>query len=58
MSRKKYKINPPPKDEGDPPLLRVVYAIDVGASDPLKAAEIRSFQTEINKKGSILYGLV
>ena len=39
MTSKNYKISPPPKDKGDSPLFRVVYSIDVGAADALKAAE-------------------
>ena len=39
MSSKDYRISPPANDKGNPPLFRVVYSIDVGASDPLKAAE-------------------
>ena len=39
MSSKDYKISPPPKDKGEEPLFRVIYAIDVGAADERKAAE-------------------
>lgn len=39
MSSKDYKIVPPPKDSGAEPLFRVVYEIDVNASDERKAAE-------------------
>ncbi|MFC1677908.1 hypothetical protein ACFL3G_12720 [Planctomycetota bacterium] len=39
MNSKDYRINPPPKDAGEEPLFRVVYAIDVNASDEQKAAE-------------------
>jgi hypothetical protein len=39
MSSKDYRISPPPKDSGDEPLFRIIYAIDVGASDERKAAE-------------------
>jgi len=39
MSSKNYQISPPPKDCGQKPLFRVVYAIDVGAADEMKAAE-------------------
>ncbi len=39
MSSKDYRISPPPKDAGEEPLFRVVYAIDVNASDEQKAAE-------------------
>ncbi|MBL7107671.1 MAG: hypothetical protein ISS77_08725 [Phycisphaerae bacterium] len=39
MSSKDYKISPPPKDSGAEPLFRVVYAIDVNASNEQKAAE-------------------
>ena len=39
MSNKDYRITPPPKDTGREPLFRVVYAIDVNASDEQKAAE-------------------
>ena len=39
MKSKSYRISPPPKDEGNPPLFRVVYSIDVGATDFLNAAE-------------------
>jgi hypothetical protein len=33
------KIDPPPKEEGDEPLFRVVYIIDVDAGDVREAAE-------------------
>ena len=33
MSSKDYRIEPPPKDSGEEPLFRVVYAIDVNAPD-------------------------
>ena len=39
MSSKDYRITPPPKDAGEEPLFRVVYAIDVNASNEQKAAE-------------------
>lgn len=39
MSSKDYRIAPPPKDSGEEPLFRVVYAIDVNASNEQKAAE-------------------
>ena len=39
MSSKDYRINPPSKDSGTEPLFRVVYEIDVNASDEQKAAE-------------------
>ncbi len=39
MSSKDYRISPPPKDSGEEPLFRVVYEIDVNASDERKAAE-------------------
>ena len=39
MSSKDYRISSPPKDVGEEPLFRVVYAIDVNASDERKAAE-------------------
>ena len=39
MSNKDYRIEPPPKDSGKEPLFRVVYAIDVNASNKKKAAE-------------------
>ena len=39
MSSKDYRITPPPKDVGEEPLFRVVYAIDVNACDEQKAAE-------------------
>jgi hypothetical protein len=40
MSSKDYRIEPPPKDKGKEPLFRVIYAIDVGAADERRAAEI------------------
>ena len=39
MEKKGYHINPPPKESGTEPLFRVVYAIDVSASDAKQAAE-------------------
>ena len=40
MRKKDYRIKPPPKDKGTEPLFRVIYVIDVGATDERKAAEI------------------
>ena len=40
MSSKDYRISPPPKDKGQEPLFRVIYVIDVGAADEMKAAQI------------------
>ena len=40
MSKKDYRVAPPPKDSGPEPLFRIVYAIDVNASNARKAAEI------------------
>ena len=39
MSDEDYRIPPPPKDIGEEPLFRVVYEIDVNASDERQAAE-------------------
>ena len=39
MNSRDYRVTPPPKDAGEEPLFRVVYAIDVNASDEQKAAE-------------------
>ena len=39
MAGKNYIIKPPPKDKGEEPLFRVVYAIDIDAPDKTKAAE-------------------
>ena len=39
MSGKDYTISPPPKDAGVEPLFRVVYDIDVNATDEKHAAE-------------------
>ena len=38
MENKGYHIDPPPKENGDQPLFRVVYTIDVGACDVKEAA--------------------
>ena len=40
MSSKVYRINPPPEDKGAEPLFRVIYVIDVNASDALEAAKL------------------
>jgi len=40
MSSKDYRISPPPKDQGQEPLFRVIYVIDVGAADEMQAAQI------------------
>ncbi len=40
MSGKNYQIEPPPKDNGIKPFFRVIYVIDVGASDTLEAAKL------------------
>ncbi|HBG27648.1 MAG: hypothetical protein A2Y10_10400 [Planctomycetes bacterium GWF2_41_51] len=37
---KNYQIQPPPKEKGKKPLFRVVYVIDVGAGNVVKAARI------------------
>ena len=39
MSSKNMHIEPPPSESGDQPLYRVVYAIDVNASDEQHAAQ-------------------
>lgn len=39
MNGKDYRIEPPSKDKGKEPLFRVIYTIDVGATDERKAAE-------------------
>ena len=40
MSSKNYQIAPPPKDRGEEPLFRVVYVIDLNASNALEAAKL------------------
>lgn len=39
MTTKNYIITPPPQDKGKEPLFRVIYSIDIGASNEFKAAE-------------------
>ena len=39
MAKKSYTIDPPPKDSSKEPLFRVVYSIDVSASNVKQAAE-------------------
>ena len=39
MSNKDYRVAPPPRDSGPEPLFRIVYVIDVNASNARKAAE-------------------
>ena len=39
MDNKGLKIDPPPKEDGDEPLFRVVYIIDVNSPDAHEAAE-------------------
>lgn len=39
MSQKGLLIEPPPKEKGPEPLYRVIYVIDVNASDPQQVAE-------------------
>jgi len=39
MRKKKFTIEPPPKESGPEKLYRVVYIIDVNAADPTEAAE-------------------
>ena len=34
-----FNIQPPPNEKGDEPLFRVIYIIDVNASDTREAAE-------------------
>jgi hypothetical protein len=48
MEKKGYHINPPPKESGKKPLFRVVYTIDVSASDVKQAAE-NAFQMICSK---------
>ena len=48
MEKKGYHIDPPPKENGTEPLFRVVYAIDVSASDVKQAAE-NTFQMMLSK---------
>lgn len=43
MAKKKYAIDPPPKEGGKKPLYRVVYSIDVSAPD-VKQAAVNAFQ--------------
>jgi hypothetical protein len=40
MSSKDLRIEPPPNDNGSEPLFRVVYVIDVSASNALEAAKL------------------
>jgi hypothetical protein len=40
MSRKDYKITPPPYETGEEPLFRVIYVIDVNAANALEAAKL------------------
>ena len=35
-----FNIQPPPKENGDEPLFRIIYVIDVNASDALEAARL------------------
>ena len=39
MKKRKFTIEPPPKESGPERLYRVVYIIDVNATDPKEAAE-------------------
>ncbi|MBN2589600.1 MAG: hypothetical protein JXA96_07050 [Sedimentisphaerales bacterium] len=39
MTKKNYIIKPPLQDKGKEPLFRVIYSIDIGASNEFKAAE-------------------
>lgn len=39
MKKKNYIVKPPPSESGDQPLFRVVYEIDVNASDEQNAAQ-------------------
>jgi len=48
MEKKGYHIDPPPKESGTEPLFRVVYAIDVSASDVKQAAE-NTFKMMLSK---------
>ncbi|MFA6175045.1 MAG: hypothetical protein WC765_00530 [Phycisphaerae bacterium] len=40
MIAKNYQIEPPPRDKGSEPLFRVIYVIDVNASNALEAARL------------------
>ena len=48
MEKKGYHIDPPPKENGTEQLFRVVYAIDVSASDVKQAAE-NTFKMMLSK---------
>jgi len=39
MKKQKFMIDPPPEEDGEEKLYRVVYIIDVNAADPKEAAE-------------------
>ena len=38
MEKQKFTIEPPPKENGEEKLYRVVYIIDVNSADPKEAA--------------------
>jgi hypothetical protein len=40
MSDKDYRIEPPPEDNGNEPLFRVIYIIDVSAPNTQEAAKL------------------
>ena len=52
MSNKKFVIEPPPKEKD---LYRVVYVIDVGATDALKAAKVtHEIMTDLDSLAPVL----
>jgi hypothetical protein len=40
MKKKGYHIDPSPKEKGTEPLFRIIYFIDVNASNALEAAKL------------------
>jgi len=52
------KIDPPPKEQGDEPLFRIVYVIDVNAGDVHEAAEYtRRIMTDSDSLRPVLHVL-
>ena len=50
-----FNIQPPPKENGDEPLFRVIYVIDVNAADALEAARLtHQIMTDSNSLPPVL----
>ncbi|HBG27921.1 MAG: hypothetical protein A2Y10_16500 [Planctomycetes bacterium GWF2_41_51] len=55
MSRKYLRIQPPPKEKGNKPNFRVIYVIDVNASNAKNAAKLtHQIMTDLDSMPPVL----